>query len=136
MANDGDDVPEDETVTQTGHQDLRGNDRWSRPRFAFRSGLRTDRGENYMSVIVGRLTPEEAVPPVNPGDEAGTADAVRYALVRDLRTVGFDVRYQSSRTVPGHVAITIGRPWDAGVVERFDACFHEICSGPKRVSNE
>lgn len=123
---------EDETVTQTGHQELRLNGRWSRPRFSFRSGLRTEQGEKYMSVILGRLTPEEAVPLVSRGDAAGSADAVRYASVRDLRAAGFRVRSRASKTIPGHLAVTCDGVWDGPVAARFDACFNQISKGPMR----
>jgi len=128
---DDDAVPEDMTVTQTGAVQIRrrGQIRVEQA-FSFRSSLRTDTNETYMSVISDRLAVETAVPLVCRGDSAGSADAVRYAVVEDLTERGFTVTYKTSRTVPGHIAVTWPGEWNDDVMMRFEACFREFAKGP------
>jgi hypothetical protein len=130
MANDGDEVDPNEVVTQVGSvsRRLRGNIRLERT-FSFRSGLRADRGETYMSVIAGRISLSEAVRMVHTGDDAGSADAVRYAQVKDLKSEGFTVIHKPSRRIPEHVAVFGPEPWDTEVLRKFDECFSEYVTG-------
>lgn len=123
-------VPDGADVTQTGYLNQSFALPWSRQHCRFRSGLRINRDEKYLSAIEGRLDPTVAVPLVCRGDSAGSADAVRYATVGSLRSAGFEVNYQLSRTIPGHVGITWNGDWDLDVSTRIDNCFADIRKGP------
>lgn len=81
-------------------------------------------------MIGERIPIGQAVPLVCRGDQAGEADAIRYAVTKDLRKAGFTIRWKESRTVPKHVAIRWEGEWEASVSSRFDAAFREYEPGP------
>lgn len=134
MPADGDDVEDDMVLTQLGAHELR----WesgirTRHHFSFRSALRADRDEEYMSLVAGRMSLAEIVPLVNRGDTAGGADAVRYTVAGELRKAGFEIKYKKSRTIPSHVAVRWPGEWDGDVLSRFDQSFREYewCGGER-----
>src|ERR1700728_44591 len=126
----GTDVPDGVLITQTGQVNVRrrGEVRYEYV-FSFRSGLRADPDEDYLSAIAGKVSVEVAVPLVCPGDSAGSADAVRYALPEDLRHEGFGVTYERSDTLPGHVAIRWPGEWEEEVIGKLDRCFRDCVRG-------
>lgn len=125
---DGGPVPPDIVLTQTGHVTNRCS-RWHRVNFSFRSSLRADQGETYVSAIAGRLTVDEAVPLVSRGDRAGEADAARYAPTEVLIKAGFQVTFRPTRTIPSHVAIAWVDEWGEDTAVLFGQCFTEYVPG-------
>jgi hypothetical protein len=124
-------ISDDEYVTQVGSVSRRGSNIWSTPRFSFRSAPRADVDKGAMSVILGRVPIEKAVPLVaRRADAAGSGDAVRYALVSDLRKEGFSVEHTPSRTIPDHGSVRWEGEWDEQAFEAFDNCFGEYAIGP------
>lgn len=116
----GENVPEDQYVTQLGYVVVKMTD-WHRVHFSFRTTVKADTAEMSMSVIHGRLPVKDVVPLVARGDRAGSADAVRYAQVGDLVKAGFSVVFDPTPTINDHVAVSI----DGEVAAAFSQCFTE-----------
>jgi hypothetical protein len=81
-----------------------------------------------LSLLVGKLTPDEAARTVNPRRVQGAmpGDGVRHARVGKLRSAGFLVWRSPTRRIPGHVSvmpIDCGTSWSDDESLRFDDCF-------------
>ena len=115
------DIRDDECLTQYGEAipDESG--------YNFRNRLREHQGENELSLIAGRLTPQEAAKVVT---KVGNPQAAaRYTTAGELRTQGFIVRHSPTRKNARHVSVhppqAGGQPaaWDDDMTKRFDECF-------------
>jgi hypothetical protein len=127
MSERGEDLPGESMVTQLGKTEIgRRGAVWFGRTFSFRSGLRPTRNELDMSVLDGRISVAEVVSLICIGDDGGLADAVRYALVSDLKTKGFTVKHSPSKTIPIHVSVTYSGEWDADIQLKFDLCFDQF----------
>lgn len=130
----GERVDDDVELTQLGHVKRRGNSPlWSRVEFSFRGSLRDDLDEDYLSLVEGRLAIDEAVPLIARCDNAGTGDVVRYTSAGELRKVGFEVTYEPTETIPGHVAVRWegSDEWDEAARKALESCFAEYMRGTR-----
>lgn len=88
---------------------------------AFRKTLRWE--EKEMSLLEGKLLPDEAdllvASPSYPTPRAG----VRHTTVGVLEQAGFRVRRSPSLAIPNHVSAEWPGTWDDDVAMRFDECF-------------
>ena len=91
----------------------------------FRTAPRSRLGERTLSVIGGRLGPEDAVV-LAFGRLATAMDCVRFASVAVLRDAGFVVKWDPTRRNRLHCSIECPAGWGEDVQERFNACFDEI----------
>ncbi|HEX6676526.1 MAG TPA: hypothetical protein VF486_16055 [Actinomycetes bacterium] len=91
----------------------------------FRTAPRSQLGERTLSVIGGRLRPEDSVA-LAFGRLPTAQDCVRYASVVVLREAGFVVEWNPTRRNRLHCSIESPTGWDEDVRERFNACFGEI----------
>lgn len=120
-------VPDTEVVMQLGNAKVKRNSRWDRREFGFRSSLRVDEGEEYLSMLEGQMTLEEAVPLVNRGDTAGEGDCARVTTGTVLETAGFILVRWPTNTIPNHIAVFQKEEiWDDETTLRFSRCFTEF----------
>lgn len=114
------DVPDDEPLTQYGHE---------RDDPPFRNATRSY--ETDVSLIRGQLSAREAASLIRrQGEryEVTDRDRVRHTTAGRLRSAGFVVRATPSRRIPGHVSVELPDPedvWDNSARSRFDECFEE-----------
>ncbi|MHB1536039.1 MAG: hypothetical protein ACYC1D_15800 [Acidimicrobiales bacterium] len=114
------DVPDDEPLTQYGHE---GDDP------PFRNATRSY--ETDVSLIRGQLTAREAANLVRRQGERyqlTDQDKVRHTTAGRLRAAGFVVRATPTRRVAGHVSAELQSSedvWDNSARSRFDECFDE-----------
>lgn len=106
------DLGADEEVTQYGSADQ-----------SFRNAPRFAEGEADLSVILGRLTPEQAGDVVRYGALGGGRDRARHSLVAVLRLAGFTVTHTPSRMNACHASVTFHGDWNSQVCDDFDDCF-------------
>jgi len=114
------DVPDDEPLTQYGHE---GDDP------SFRNATRSY--ETDVSLIRGQLSARAAASLVRRQGERyqlTDQDRVRHSTAGRLRSAGFVVRATPTRRIPGHVSVELQNPedvWDDSLRRRFDDCFDE-----------
>lgn len=87
----------------------------------FRKALRGD--EKEMSLLEGRLLPDEADRLVASGSYPNHRAGVRHTTVGVLEQAGFRVRRSPSVAIPNHVSVEWPGTWDDHVAMRFDECF-------------
>lgn len=117
-----DELGDDEPVTQYGSAN-------TDPHF-FTKPKPNSRRPDAMSLIRGRLTPEEATLVVTGRQARPGVDLARYARIECFREKGFDVRHTPSPMNPDHVSvITREDEWTDNVAERFDKCFEGETDG-------
>jgi hypothetical protein len=107
-------IDDGEYVSQYGSRQTGKAFFWDRPR---------PRDFDGLSVMIGRLTPEEARQPVRRDGMASHLDGVRYAKVGDLRALGMEVVHTPSRANPDHVSVRRAGEWGDEVAGRFNECF-------------
>jgi hypothetical protein len=118
-------VDSDLWVTQVGTVDRKITNGWSRPRLRFQ--CRPDgNDEGYASAFLGQLTMADAVRFLSLGERPVVLnDAIRYAAVRDLVSVGFRVLHIPEPLCTDHVGIfTKEAEWTDVVANAFDGCFN------------
>lgn len=91
-------IEDDEVLTQYGQEGPDGS--------CFRGQPRFNDGEVELSMIVGKLTPKQALSLIASHRLACPMDAVRYFRVADLREREYVVRHTPSRNNPDHVSVT------------------------------
>ncbi|MEU0521566.1 hypothetical protein [Streptosporangium sp. NPDC006007] len=117
-----DDLGDEDWVSQYGtiHAPIGGNS------FKCRPFIHEDPQE--LSLLAGKLTPDEAAGTVNRRRTSGAlpGDGVRHASVGKLRSAGFRVWRSPTKKIAGHVSVMPldgNRPWTDDDSQRFDACF-------------
>lgn len=99
----------------------------------FRNSLRIDRGENELSLLLGRLKAMMAALMVTKTVPSGAR--ARYTTVGALRACGFIVKHSPTKGNSIHVSVyppqgDLGPlEWDAALAETFDKCFSADDSG-------
>lgn len=110
------DLTDDNDLTQYGESDE-----------GFRNGLRVERGETEMSLILGRQTAMAAALLVT--KTVTSAARARHTTVGALRRAHFVVLHSPTRGNPLHVSVFppagIEGPaeWDAAMAKDFEQCF-------------
>lgn len=131
MAGDHGDIRGNEILTHVGKIEERVRN-WHELKFSFRTRLRPQLGETYMSVLRGEIDAAMAVPLIARGDAAGSADATRYARADAFRKAGFTVTPMPTRSIAQHVAVFADGEWTDETAVRFAKCFHHYTPGPSQ----
>jgi len=76
-----------------------------------------------MSTILGKVSPAEAHRRVRMTGEPSRYDGVRYALVGDLRALGFVITHDPRPGNTKHVSVSYPGEWDDSVAGKFNQCF-------------
>jgi hypothetical protein len=94
--------------------------------FRFRDRTRAEVGETDISLILGRVSAEEAARLVT--KTCRPYAAVRHTTAGQLRGKGFYVRHTPTRKNSQHVSVTLPQKdehaeWDDNLAKIFDQCF-------------
>lgn len=89
-----------------------------------------------MSLILGGLTPTQAMRFVRFHKVCGARDGVRHTTVARLREVGFVVTHTPNPGNPGHATVSLPSEWGEDACEMFDCCFDQPMFGWEVVSDE
>jgi len=89
----------------------------------FRDRPRAEIDEQEVSLLGGRLLPDEADRLVAPRSYPNPRAGVRHTTVATLEGAGFRVRRSPSARIPNHVSVEWPETWDDDVAMKFDECF-------------
>jgi hypothetical protein len=83
-----------------------------------------DPPETYMSLLLGKRDPKDAVETAFDRTFDPSEDTARSTTAGALRQAGFRVEHKPTRRIEPHVAVYWDHgPWDHAVGERFAHCF-------------